>query len=152
MHFRLTGKQHPLPQLHPYLQLESPTCLLHMLLCKIWNSWEQIPILPSQLECGWKDSISGEWKGRLFRILKKFWKTGAAEQVQQTQRPPDQCFDWGRIADPFLAGKKPAYHLYRSMLAQTSQSGSKRDLRRPDNEQILSVVDTHSRSVLLGIQ
>ena len=28
----------PLPQLRPYLQLESPTRHLHMLLCKIWNA------------------------------------------------------------------------------------------------------------------
>ena len=77
-HFRLTGKQRPLPQLHPYLQLESPTRHLHTLLYKIWNVWEQkmwIQILPSQLECGWKDSISGEWKGRLLRSLKEFQKS-----------------------------------------------------------------------------
>ena len=30
-HFRLTGKQRPLPQLRPYLQLENPTRLLHTL-------------------------------------------------------------------------------------------------------------------------
>ena len=77
-HFRLTGIQHPLPQLRPYLQLETPTRLLYMLLRKIWNAWEQIKwtrILSSQLEHGWIDSISGERKGILLRSLKKSQKS-----------------------------------------------------------------------------
>ena len=41
--------------------------------------------------------------------------SGAVEQVQQAQWPPDQCFDWDSITDPLLAGEKSAYHLYRSM-------------------------------------
>ena len=74
--------------------------------------------------------------------------TGVAEQVWQTRRPPDQCFDWDKIADPLLAGEKSAYCLYRSMPARTSQSGG---LWIPENEQILSVVATHSQPPLLGI-
>ena len=34
---------------------------------------------------------------------------GAAEQVRQTRRPPNQCFDLDSIADPLFAGEKPAY-------------------------------------------
>ena len=44
---------------------------------------------------------------------------GAAEQVRQTRRPPDQCFDRDTIGDPLLAGEKPAYRLYRSMPTRT---------------------------------
>ena len=62
--------------------------------------------------------------------------TGAAEHVRQTQRPPDQCLDWGSIADPLLTGEKPAYRLYRFMPAWMSWSRQKRDLWRPENEQI----------------
>jgi len=40
----------------------------------------------------------------------------------------------------------------RSMPARTSRSGSKSELRRPEKEQILSVVATHSRLALLGIR
>ena len=41
--------------------------------------------------------------------------TGEAEQVQQTWRLPDQCFDLDSITNPLLAGEKPMYRLYRSM-------------------------------------
>ena len=68
------------------------------------------------------------------------------------RRPPDQCFAWDSIADPLLAGEKPAYRLYRSMPARTSRPGCKRELRRPENEQILSAVATHCRSALIGIR
>jgi len=55
-----------------------------------------------------------------------YYYTGVGEQVWQTRWPPDQYFDWDSIADVLLAGEKPAYHLYRSMPAQ---SGHKRELR-----------------------
>ena len=58
------------------------------------------------------------------------------------------------IASPTLcqlAGKKPAYRLYRSMPARTSRSGRKRELWRSENEQIISLseVATHSPPALL---
>ena len=68
--------------------------------------------------------------------------TGAAEQVRQTRRPPDQCFE---IASPtlYLQARIPRI---RSMPARTH------GVWRPENEQILSVLATHSRAVLLGIR
>ena len=57
---------------------------------------------------------------------------------------------YGSIADPLLAGEKPAYRLYRSMPARMYGPDVQ---ERPKNEQIisLSVVATHSWPVLLGI-
>ena len=46
-------------------------------------------------------------------------------------------FDWDSIADPSLAGEKPARVCTDPcMPARTSRSGCKRELRRPENEQI----------------
>ena len=57
---------------------------------------------------------------------------------------------YGSVANPLLAGEKPAYRLYRSMPARMYGPDIQ---ERPKNEQIisLSVVATHSRPALLGI-
>ena len=63
-------------------------------------------------------------------------KTGPAEQVQQTRRSPDQCYDWDDVADPSLVGEKHAYRLHRFVPAQTSWSECKRELPRSENKQL----------------
>ena len=55
------------------------------------------------------------------------------------------------IVDPLLAGEKLVYCLLRSMRTRMSLLGLKRELRRPENKQILNVMATHSRPALLGI-
>ena len=47
---------------------------------------------------------------------------------------------WDDVADTSLAGEKHAYHQHRFVPAQTSQSESKRELRRPENKQIVGAV------------
>ena len=97
-------------------------------------------------QCGWPEldlsfvatSWGIEWTWPRFSWNTR-WKaghllTGAAEQVRQTRRPPDESFDWDSIADPLLAGEKSAYRLHRSMPARTSRSGRKRELGRTENE------------------
>lgn len=67
-----------------------------------------------------------------------------AEQVRQTQRPPDQCFGWDGVADPSLVGKIHAHHHHKFVPTRTSWSERKRELWRPENKQIVSAEATHS--------
>ena len=81
--------------------------------------------------------------------------TGAAEQVWQTQRPLDQCFE---IASPTLAGKKPAYRLHYTDLCphectvcgdlRTSRFPGQRCLEYDKTIKILSKTVTGLRGLL----
>ena len=51
-----------------------------------------------------------------------------------------------------LVGEKHAYRQYRLVPAQTSRSERKRELRRPENNQIVSAMATYSWRALVGIR
>ena len=88
----------------------------------------------------------------LFLLGIHFSLTGQAERVWQTQQSLDQCFDWDDVANPSLAGEKHAYRQHRFVPPRTLRSKRKRELRRPENNQIESAVATHSWRELLGIR
>ena len=68
-----------------------------------------------------------------------YWSTNTISVP--SRRPPDQCFDWDSIADLLLARVTSIqFHARTNVTA-----GCKRELRRPQNEQISSAVATHSR-------
>ena len=97
--------------------------------------------------------------GRLFSLdigtvsfTHSFLSTGLAEQIWQTRQSADQCFVVLRWCCRPFACRRDSYLQHRLVLARTSRTERKRELRRSGNKQIESAVATHSWRALLGIR
>ena len=66
-------------------------------------------------------------------------------------RPPNLLTEM-MLPIPSLVDEKHAYRQHRFVSAQTLLSKHKRELRRPENKQIVSMVTTHSWQALFGIR